>query len=336
MAARKSCTHLTWAEAKSKVGGSSTSSKKPIPKKVDHASALTAKVIAKNSVSATDISKERTLLKRAKRDEERALAAAERRAEEKRREQAERIVKPFDLGKQRMIELADRLQKDTTYADCSEYDSGAAELQQLVEYIELQVNEVLGLEAIYNSHHDDGDDTTNKELRIDESARFEELQGLIEQWQMDPENESLCKEIVQHPPLSFTIQLVIDGAVDNDGNEKIDLVSLVLLRVSLPVLYPSEEHSFALPKFDIEYFLCTHREMEYPPDKPLESLAFLDEEGLRGTLNEAVQQLLPDPCVYMVITECLMMRLFEFVKLETKGKYLLDEFLLQKTNGDGS
>ena len=34
MAARKSCTHLTWAEAKSKVGGSS--SKKPlIPKKID-------------------------------------------------------------------------------------------------------------------------------------------------------------------------------------------------------------------------------------------------------------------------------------------------------------
>ena len=111
-------------------------------------------------------------------------------------------------------------------------------------------------------------------------------------------------------------------------------MSVLLLKVTLPPLYPSEDFINALPIFDIEYYLCTDRDMECTPDKPLESLAFLDEKRLKDALSDEAQQMSPDPCVYMVVTSCLVERLFDFVKLSTQGRFLLDEYLCQKMNND--
>lgn len=348
MAARKSCTHLTWAEAKSnsKVGGSSSSKKPLVPKKIDHGKALTAKVIAKNGASRDDISKEKTLMKRAKRGEERAAAAALKRAEEKERQRREMMVKPFDVARDRVIAIADELQKNCIDVRKEEDGSGkngrqqqiiGKEDQQMVaECREMQVNELLGLDAIYNT--DDGEDA-NKEMRIANSADFESLQQRVEQWQIDPENEALLENVANHPHLSFTIQITVDGTIRDDhfaDKGEVELTSIMLLRVTLPPLYPLGEISGAanntLPTFDVEFFCCTEREMECTPDKPLESLAHLDESGLKESLAEEAMQIFPDPCVYMVVTACLMERLFEFTKLSVRGKQILDNYFSQKSH----
>eukprot|EP00578_Thalassiosira_sp_NH16_P015420 CAMPEP_0181126238 /NCGR_PEP_ID=MMETSP1071-20121207/27512_1 /TAXON_ID=35127 /ORGANISM="Thalassiosira sp., Strain NH16" /LENGTH=374 /DNA_ID=CAMNT_0023211805 /DNA_START=143 /DNA_END=1267 /DNA_ORIENTATION=+ len=364
MAARKSCTHLTWAEAKGTVGGSSkSSSSKLVPKNIDHGKALTAKIIAKRGATKEELSKQKSLMRRAKRGEERAAAAAMKRAEEKERERMERMVRPYDLARERMIAMADGLQKKreevvgtTPDGSSSDGDNGmhvtATNKQLMVECKELQVNELLGLEAIYNTTHDyedeeDGDDnTTNKEFRIAESSKFDLLQRLVERWQSDPDDEGLIDEIVRHPPLSFTIQLVVDGKVhddyfndDGNGNGS-ELVALILLKVTLPSLYPSEAAedssndysaiSAITPKFDVEYFVCTHGEMECTPDKPLETLGIVDEGGLQNALCEEAHQTLPDPCIYMMITACAAERLFEFVRLTDRGRFLLEEYLCRR------
>ncbi len=55
MAARNSCTHITWGEAKSKdnPGGNGKKVKAP-PKKLPHNQILAAKIMAKNGFSAGD------------------------------------------------------------------------------------------------------------------------------------------------------------------------------------------------------------------------------------------------------------------------------------------
>ena len=289
--------------------------------------ALTAKIVAKNGASQEDISKEKTLLKRAKRGEERAAAAALKRAEEKERQRMENMVKPYDMAKEQMIIMAGKLPKETSIInkgeedECDVYNS---QQKMIAECKEMQVNEVLGLEAIYNTDDGDDDDVANKEFCIAESSKFELLQQLIEDWQIDPESEQTLEKIVKHPPLSFTIQLVVDGTVHSDGDD-VELATVILLNVTLPSLYPMGESSNNnLPTFDIAYFCCTDREMKCTPDKPLNSLADLDETGLKESLIEEAQQFSPDPSIYMVVC-CLMERIFEFVSLSVHGKHVLDQ-----------
>ena len=290
--------------------------------------ALTAKIVAKNGASQEDISKEKTLLKRAKRGEERAAAAALKRAEEKERQRMENMVKPYDMAKEQMIIMAGKLQKETSSTinkgEDDEWDVyNSQQMLMIAECKEMQVNEVLGLEAIYNT--DDGDDdVANKEFCIAESSKFELLQQLIEDWQIDPESEQTLEKIVKHPPLSFTIQLVVDGTVHTDGDD-VELATVILLNVTLPSLYPMGESNNNLPTFDIAYFCCTDRGMECTPDKPLNSLADLDETGLKESLIEEAQQLVPDPSIYMVVTACLMERIFEFVTLSVHGRHVLEQ-----------
>ena len=267
-------------------------------------------------------------MKRAKRGEERAAAAALKRAEEKERQRMENMVKPYDMAKEQMIIMAGKLQKETSIINKGEEDECDAynsQQKMIAECKEMQVNEVLGLEAIYNTDDGDGDDVANKEFCIAESSKFELLQQLIEDWQIDPESEQTLEKIVKHPPLSFTIQLVVDGTVHTDGDD-VELATVILLNVTLPSLYPMGESSNNnLPTFDIAYFCCTDREMKCTPDKPLNSLADLDETGLKESLIEEAQQLLPDPSIYMVTTACLMERIFEFVTLSVHGKHVLDQ-----------
>lgn len=291
------------------------------------------------------MSKEKTLMRRAKRGEERAAAAALIREEEKERQRRETMVKPLDIARDQMIEKADMLQKidddkrKGEGEDGGDNDGGQRQFvtgsaqQLLAECRELQVNELLGLEAIYNTDVDDG---TNNEFRIADSAEFELLQKHVEQWQVDPEDEVLLKKIAEHPLLSFTIQLCADGVVRDDHFSDMcedgELTALLLVRVTLPSFYPlggsTAENS--LPAFDIEYFCCTEREMECTPDKPLESLAYLDKTRIKESLCAESKQILPDPCVYMAVTACLMERLFEFIKMSIQGRHVLEKYLSQK------
>jgi hypothetical protein len=330
MAARNSCTHLTWADAKDKTSSSTGGGggKKPlIPKKIDHGKALTAKIISKNSnTSHSDRNNEKkTLLKRIKRDEERSLIAASKRSAEKERERKERLVKPFEQANERMMELAKKLQQkkksagDDNDSDNNPMDPSMAEMQRVAECRELQLNEVLGLEAIYADPN---------ELLVSHSSDLESLQQHIEQWQMDDSNEHVLKAIGHSPPVSFTLQLTVDGKCHSDASDdnhnnstnSRELAASLLLRVTLPALYPLDETS--VPVFDVAYFIVTDREAVCNPDKALETLAHLEEGILKDALIIEAKLILPDPCVYEVVTSYLQEHLFDYVRMSVHAQHV--------------
>jgi hypothetical protein len=330
MAARNSCTHLTWADAKDKTSSSTGGGggKKPlIPKKIDHGKALTAKIISKNSnTSQSDRNNEKkTLLKRIKKDEERSLIAASKRSAEKERERKERLVKPFEQANERMMELAKKLQRkkksagDDNDSDNNPMDPSIAEMQRVAECRELQLNEVLGLEAIY---------ADTNELLVSHSSDLESLQQHIEQWQMYDSNEQVLKAIGHSPPVSFTLQLTVDGTCHSDASDdnhnnstnSRELAASLLLRVTLPALYPLDETS--VPVFDVAYFIVTDREAVCNPDKALETLAHLEEGILKDALIIEAKLILPDPCVYEVVTSYLQEHLFDYVRMSVHAQHV--------------
>ena len=303
MAARKSCTKLTWDEAKAKVGGSNanTDKRKPAPKNINHGDALTAKVIAKHGASQQEISQQKSLSKKTRRDQERALAAASRREEERERERADQVVKPHEQARRRLKELALQLAAlSPETSTITTRDVSLSDLKRIAECKQIQLDEIVALEAIF---------TDTEEFLVSEASNLEDLRRKIEDYQMNEEKELLLRTLAEHPPLSFYIQLTI--------NSSIDLVASVLLHVTYPQLYPL---GGSTPHYEIDYFMVTDRTAICSADKPLESLAYLEATGLRDALNTESGQILPDPCVYEVAVSWLSDNLFDFVAIHTHGQ----------------
>ena len=334
MAARKSCTHLTWAEAKgTQVGGGT---KKPlISTQINHGKALTAKIVAKQKGSAEDKLKEKILLRRSKRDEEKAAIMAMKRVEEKERERQEKMVKPFDQAQARLVELAERMQlDDIVNIDDDVGDSQDGDIMKRVaECRELHVIEVMGIESMYAG--------TNQ-LLISNTSDLYMLQHHIDEWQNDSGESSgddtlLLQNIIHHPPTSFTLQLTVDGEVlyvnddiddgdngnssNSESSSSIELAASLLLKVTLPPSYPLDETT--VPVFSVEYFIATDRDAVCNPEKPLESLAYLDESRLYNALREEAKHILPDPCVYEVVDSWLTGHLFDFLKISVHARHAL-------------
>jgi hypothetical protein len=308
MAARKSCTKLTWDEAKAKVGINNTATKKkPIPKFLNHGDALTAKVIAKNVSSQPELSQHKSLLKKARREEERAAAAAAKREEDRERERAEQVVKPHEQARERMKELAlqqSALQKAAAFLAAETIlnsDIDLLEMKQISDCKQMQLDEIMALEAIF---------ADTEELLVSEASNVEELREKIDEYQLDEEKEVLLRSITEHPQVSLYLQQTIEG----DG----DLVASVLLHVIYPPLYPL---GGSTPHFQIAYFMVTNRAAVCSADKPLESLAYLEETTLRDALKTESGHILPDPCVYEVGVSWLSENLFDFVTMHTHGQH---------------
>ena len=108
MAARKSCTKLTWAEAKAKVGGSNPKGgggkKDKQPKGGNtHDKMLAAKIITKNlNVSQGEQIANRQAAKMAKKDLERAAYLEQKRQEEKEANLQKQNILAYKLAKQQM------------------------------------------------------------------------------------------------------------------------------------------------------------------------------------------------------------------------------------------
>ena len=348
MAARKSCTHLTWAEAKGKVGGSS-SSKNSIAKNTDHGKALTSKVISKLGPTKEDKTKQKLMLRRLKRDEEKAKEVERKRKELKEKERLEKQIKPYEVAQERVKDLAVKLKlqngnEHQNHGELSEVLSEwtAEDLQKVAECRELQLNEMMGLEAIYEG---------TRQFTISNASNLDKLQELIDEWQMvmgdmDEKELSLLRAIACHPPVSYTIQLTVDGTCQclsniSDGEElKIDLAVTLLISSTLPILYPSlndneddtieieteatEGSTGVLPIFKVEYFMANNREEVCNPDKPLESLGRLEEGRLMDALNQQGKELLPDPVVYEVISTWLVEHLFDYVEMSVHTQHWLE------------
>jgi hypothetical protein len=301
MAARNSCTHITWAEAKGKSGvGGAGGKKKTLKTQVTHDQALTAKIIAKNSAPPEFNQAE---LRRARKHEAKTASLARKRAEERELEkQQQDVIQPYEEAKKRMLDVAlERQEEEAKETSGSSSTADLSQMQQIVQCKEMQLDEIMALEAIF---------VDTQDFLVLTACNADELRTKIEEWQDDEENEALLRSVVDHPALSFSLQLSIDST------DETDLVASLLLQVTLPPSYPEA----GLPNFEVAYFMVTDCTAVCSADKPLESLAHLKEEELLTTLSEQAQEIVPDPCVYELATMWLTDNVFEFCEVHTHGQ----------------
>jgi len=287
MAARKSCTHLTWAEAKGKVGGSTSSKSKAISKKVPHHQILAQKIISKQEgEQGPTIS--RAKLRRSQREDEKAasIKAAAREAEKE--ERRNRKVKPHELAQDRMLEIVKNLQATSSVVIFEEEESNNSKesIMEIKECKEMQLDEVMALEAIYADTND---------FLVSDSSRLEDLREIREILFADDDDQNSIESFIQHPPISFYIQFRID---DYREDTETSLVAYIILSVSLPPRYPMG----ATPRFELSDIMIVDKTDLCSPDKTLETLAFLDQEKLLDDLRKQAEMVLPDPCVYEAAT----------------------------------
>lgn len=292
MAARKSCTHLTWAEAKAKVGDGKQgkSGKKTITKNVPHGKILADKIITKQQPSEKDKIADRQAARKARKDEERAKKIEERRREEKEQQRLEAVVKPYEQSLERMTALSEKIQKEMQTEGVSETIYDLDVLRTIAECKQSQLDELMALEAMF----------TDEEFRISEWCDLENLRKKIEEH--DEADETSLRSIAQHPPVSFTFQT----AVDNDEAGR-SLVAHLLMKVQFPNLYPLKDEK---PSFVVSYFMVTDQTTVCNANKPLESLGCLDESNLIDAIDGEAENLLPYPCIYEIASTWLPENLF--------------------------
>jgi hypothetical protein len=307
MAARNSCTHITWSEAKNKDPNNNTKKTKGPPKKQPHNQILAAKIMAKNGFNAND---DRKIKKAYRKQDEKSAAISAKNEEERELKRLASLqeVRPYEQAKQKLSELALELQQATltsALTDSDPNDSVAIELDELMriaECKETQINEIIALEAMIPD-----------DFYVSTASNMSELQHKLDELsQGDPDDETLLRSIAEHPPLSFFLRLEIDEIGTDISNGEMELVTLILLRVTPPPLYPSS----APPRWDFESVMITDKQAMCSADKPLESLAFLDEKRLQQALLEkAEEEILPYPCVYELGVTFLSEQIFEFLQI---------------------
>ena len=243
---------------------------------VSHADALTAKIVRKTS-APSDFTKAE--LRRAKKQEEKAVALAAKMAEEReaeRREREARTICPTDLAKERMTAEADRRRAaPTNFVAAAEDNDHNLDESQMVQCREMQLDELDALEATH---------AETDEFALADDADIDELRERIEQWQEDGGNADLVSSIVGHPPTRFCLQLVVEDEMNVSwGPMTVALVATVLLQITLPPSYPEA----SLPQMEVAYFCVTDRNAQMVTDKALESLVHLEEERLLQDLAKA-------------------------------------------------
>ncbi len=303
MAARKSCTKMTWAEAKNKSGeggGSKNphSAKLKLSQQPNHGKLLAAKIIAKQG-SADDRIKDRQAARMARKDQLRQEQLDAQRELEKEQKKLDSMVKPHETAMQKRKEFEqefhEKLANNNNNTDTATDDSSGGDPDIVCESKQLQLDEILALEAIYSDQD---------VLRVSAASRMEELQEKLEAFQEDDSNTT---HVLEHPALSYTLARSIDHPEDDD------VVAHLLLHVSYPSVYPLE----TTPKLDLVYCVVTKRSLLVPNNKPLESLGFLNEQGLLVAMkDEAQESLLGMPSVYELADTWLTEHVFEFIELK--------------------
>jgi len=328
MAARNSCTKFTWAEAKSKSNPNSSSSSsgaKANLRKIPHNKILAEKLIAKSGNRSNETLLSKGKLRKCMREDERARAAIALVKEEKERERRNRVVRPHERARERLVELALELQK-APFKEGEEVDAmegsptTATERTSLEtkECREMQLDEITALEAMY---------ADTGEFLVSHASRLEEILEIREQLYEDEDDAKALESLMNHPPLSFSVQLTVDDPrvstnVD-DGVDGVDgaeterrLVACILLSVEFPPTYPSEGHP---PSFKIIHAMVTDRSDVCSPDKVPESLAFVEEARLGAAMARRAEDVLPSPCVYEVV-EWFSENVFGFLRVRESGR----------------
>lgn len=299
MAARKSCTHLTWSEAKANVGEGKIKkgNKKPVLAK-NHANLLAEKIIQKQQPSESNKISDRQAARRARKEEERLKKIEEKRREEKEQQQQEAVVKPHEQSLERMVAMSKKIQQETQKYSVEEINCNVIDvLKAIAECKQSQLDEIMALEAIF----------TDEEFHISECCELDILRNKMEE--LDESDETSLRSIARHPPISFTLQMTIDDKASSD------FVAHVLISLEFPNQYPLEG---AKPHFKVSYFMVTDKTAVYSANKPLESLGFLDESNLIDSIDREAEMLLPYPCVYEITSTWLPGNLFsKYITMKT-------------------
>jgi hypothetical protein len=299
MAARKSCTHMTWAEAKEKSGissGKGRKDKKQPPLRQDHGKLLAAKIVAKNDGrNKNEKIKDQQAARQARKDQERQEYLDALRASEKEKKRLQDVFQPHELALQRMEELAREIKQQQEVTVMIEPNQH--QWSEICESKQLQMDELVALQAIY-----DETDT----LSILDSSRLEELQQKMETWQMDPDDRIKQHAVVEHPPLKFTLK----HSFEDQQND--DFVLHLLLKVTLPSGYPLHTTP---PTVETVWSLLTQKSIKVSSNKPLEStnLGILEEDRLKQAIMEQSQELVGMPCAYEVLDTFLSESIFDYI-----------------------
>ena len=308
MAARKSCTKLTWAEAKAKVGESSSSSgagsgrKKPngLVGTKDHATHQAQKIISKNdNRSDLDRIRDRQAARLARKDAERQEYLNAQREAEKERARLEQLVRPYDLAVEWLSGTATSVGRDAGVVNGWEQDLPDLDLDQVCECRQIQLDEILALEAIY-------DGAEMEPLSFLTQCRLDDHRKTVEEWQMDEDSSKELKETIRDlPPISFTLKLILenDDVSNSSSSAGSELVCFMLLKVTFPPLYPLYESQ--TPNFDVVDYMVVDKTAVCNRNKPLESLGYLRKEEFVHAMKAHALELHGMPCVYEIVATWL-------------------------------
>mmetsp|Transcript_23163 Transcript_23163/g.50621 ORF Transcript_23163/g.50621 Transcript_23163/m.50621 type:complete len:324 (-) Transcript_23163:483-1454(-) len=315
MAARKSCTKLTWAEAKEKsgVGGSKNPNKAGLKasQQPNHGKLLAAKIIAKGAPDEGQRIKNRQAARMARRDELRQGELDRKRELEKEQKRLEDTAKPHEKAMEKLRELeeifhqkllnkksnGDDTALENDHGNEHEDDDDQDRRNLVCESKQLQLDEVLALEAIY------ADIDT---LKVSEISQVQDLQAKLEDWQDNPDQIDLQTAIVKHPGISYTLKRSFEDPEDGDR------VAHMLLHIEYQNDYPLERTP---PIIRIVWCLVTRKSLVVSSNKPLESLGIFDEVGLiKSMKDEAEEFLLGMPSVYELLDSWLSEHLFEYIQ----------------------
>ena len=264
----------------------------------NHSTHQAQKIISKaDNRSQSDKIKDRQAARLARKDAERQEYLNAQREVEKERAKLEQLVRPYDLAIERLAKIASdeqinnnlRATKSTTSKDGPNNNAVPdLDLDHVCECRQMQLDEILALEAIY-----DGADM--EPLSFLTASRLEDHRKTIEEWQLDESNEALKKTVRDLPPISFTLKLIFE----NDD----ELACLMLLKVTFPPLYPLYESQ--TPNFDVVDCMVVDKSAVCNRNRPLESLGRLQEDEFIQAMESQALELHGMPCVYEIVATWL-------------------------------
>lgn len=296
MAARRSCTHLSWGDAKGK--GKQVKSVKATGK-LSH-----KQLIEKRALQGGKFVDKKRQWTRGEIDASRAAKGKEDKQEQAQEVEEEEaatgqdvkefvLVKSTDLFRERMHERALALQKAAHAEKPGALESGGdlspEELLKVAECKLQQLDEITALEAIFP-----------EEFLLHSNVDLDQVRSVLETAQDDDYKDTeTLRKVASQIPLAFSLELTFEGTHALKGEDR-ELTAHLLLQVTFTRQYP--EH--ALPLLKIDVATVTHTGAEVPEYKEgdVETLMRFDKVALVDAMLKEAENLQPDPAIYELTT----------------------------------
>ncbi|OEU08789.1 hypothetical protein FRACYDRAFT_249131 [Fragilariopsis cylindrus CCMP1102] len=190
MAARNSCTKLTWGDAKNKCGVGKNKAGNKIQQRETHGKLLAAKIISKGGPDTDTKIKNRQAAKIAKKDQKLQEELNRQHEIKKEQQRLEDFVRPNEKAMEKMKEIELDFHQRNNSNNNSNNDSNN-------HIKDCTTTNILALHAIY-------DDTET--IKISDASNLDELQIKLDDWQNDPDQKILQQSVIDHPIIMFTMK----------------------------------------------------------------------------------------------------------------------------------